>query len=739
MTLAQWQRVKEVTADALELEAAHRGAFVAAACGDDEQVHREVLRLVSEAAKSSTDFLSDPPARLWRTLQQRDSVMPYFSPGQVVAGRFEILQFLNRGGMGEVYLAMDRELRERMALKTIRPAIASSMEVIDRFKQEVSHTRRVTHPNVCRVYDLFSHERSTGDPAWFLTMELLEGQTLGERIATSGPMPMKRALLLIRDMVAALSAAHDMGIVHRDFKPNNVMLVKSGPGTERAVVTDFGLAANVDSPFREIAGTPAFIAPEQAAGGAPGPAADQFSLGLVICEILTGKRPVLDRASPAEARRELESWLSRQPLLNSRARSTIARCLAFQPTGRFGNVRDVIDVIDGSKERRRARALAWMAAAATMVAVVVAGVASADWGDRLTDARRLTPETDYSSSPSLSRNGKWVAYSSNRGEAGNLDIWLDSASGGAARRLTTNPAQDTDPTIAPNGKSVAFRSERDGGGIYLADANGSAERSLVRGGRSPVFSPDGRFIAYWTGDADDSVPSGQLYITSPSGGLPRRLVSDFLVARYPAWSPDGQYLVFEGCRANTEFFPACNEFWIARTDGGAVVNTGTLAALQAKNVLLSQFSHQKAWRDGRIFFGARRSTIDALWEVTISSKDMRIIGTPRQVTPGETREYDPSLGASSIAALGRLSGALHVWRIALDPTGGPARATKLTDAPFGECCPAAASDGQSLFFTRRLNGVKDLFRKDLVSGAESLALTSPEEKSWPVPTKMEHG
>ena len=735
MTFAQWQRVKETTADALELEAAHRAGFVAAACGDDPRVQREVLRLVSEAAKSSDDFLSDPPARLRLLLKQQELTTPFFSAGQVVAERFEILQFLNRGGMGEVYSAMDLALQEKVALKTIRPSIASSEEAIDRFKQEVRHTRRIAHPNVCRVYDLFCHVSPSGAPAWFLTMGLLEGQTLGERVATGGPLPMKRALPLIQDMVAALSAAHEMGIVHRDFKPNNVMLVAPAPGRERAVVTDFGLAAHVDSLSRDASGTPAYIAPEQAAGGAPGPAADQYSLGIVICAILTGKPPVLDRASPVEAKNQLESWLALQPrtLLNSHARSTVARCLAFEPKRRFASVRDVIPALDGSKERRRAKVFAWTAVAAAALAAALALVASADWGDRVSNARRLTSETDYSNSPSLSRDGQWIAYSSNRGEAGNPDIWLDSVRGGSARRLTSNPAADTDPAIAPDGNSVAFRSEREGGGIYLVGADGSGEGLLVEGGRNPVFSPDGRSLAYWTGEANDSVPSGHLYVIPVPEGPARRLAPDFLAARYPAWSPNGQYLVFEGCRTTSEFFPGCNEFWMARADDSVVANTGVLGALQAQNILL--FSHQKAWRDNRIFFGARQGTIDALWEVALGPKDMRVIGTPRQVTLGDAREFEPSLSASSEAAFGRLSGALHIWRLALNPSGEPARPTKVTDAPLGECCPAATRDGQSLFFTRRLQTVKDLFRKDLATGTESLVFASPEEKSWPVPNK----
>lgn len=304
MTATQWQRVKDVTADALECVAAKRAEFLAHACGDDPEVYSEALRLVSQSDTNDV-FLADPPLRLKQFLQQPST--PYFSAGQVVAGRFEILQFLNRGGMGEVYSAMDLELKEKVALKTIHPAIASSPSVIERFKQEVRQARRISHTNICRVYDLFSDEGSSGKPIWFLTMQLLEGCTLAERLAEVGPLPLDRALPIIRDMVHALSAAHDLGIVHRDFKPNNLMLVRQAQGLERAVVTDFGLAQGMDSELRDVVGTPAYMAPEQAAGGATTPAADQFSLGLVICELLTGTIPTLDRTDAAAAKRELQS------------------------------------------------------------------------------------------------------------------------------------------------------------------------------------------------------------------------------------------------------------------------------------------------------------------------------------------------------------------------------------------------------------------------------------------------
>ena len=171
-----------------------------------------------------------------------------FAPGQVLADRYRIVRFIAQGGMGEVYEAEDRELGERVALKTIRPEVAGQEGTLERFKREVQLARKVTHPNVCRLFDLGVHRIGGPDgetiEVRYLTMELLEGETLAQRIKRVGRMSTAQALPVVRQMAAALGTAHDAGIVHRDFKSSNVMLVAGREG-ERAVVTDFGLAHGI--------------------------------------------------------------------------------------------------------------------------------------------------------------------------------------------------------------------------------------------------------------------------------------------------------------------------------------------------------------------------------------------------------------------------------------------------------------------------------------------------------------
>ncbi len=229
---------------------------------------------------------------------QRPGTSSALAVGELLAGRYRVLRFIGNGGMGEVYEAEDCELHERVALKTILPEIARQPESIQRFKREIQLARKVTHPNVCRIYDLVYHETTI-----FLTMEMLEGETLAQRLLRTGAMTTEVAFPLVAQIVAGLAAAHRAGIVHRDLKCSNVMLVatKARDAEIRAVIMDFGLArrnavgddpAGLNSTTQAITGTPAYMAPEQVEGRAVTSAADIYALGIVMYEMVTGRSPV---------------------------------------------------------------------------------------------------------------------------------------------------------------------------------------------------------------------------------------------------------------------------------------------------------------------------------------------------------------------------------------------------------------------------------------------------------------
>ncbi len=305
---------------------------------------------------------------------------PVFAGGETIAGRYRILRFLAQGGMGEVYEAEDSELRQKVALKTISPRAGDvDPDAVDRFKREIALARTVTHPNVCRIFELGQHQPPApagappGTPApppiTFLTMELLEGETLAALLLRRGRLSTAEALPLVQQMAQALAAAHRAEIVHRDFKSENVFLVPvaggqatgrtAGPpkAPRRVVVTDFGVArGGAGDRFASqvtgagIVGTPSYMAPEQVEGGAITTAADVYSLGIVIYEMVTGRLPFegpnplstavkrLREAPPPPHVHvpDLEAWWEK----------AILRCLERDPAKRFASPDDLVAALE---------------------------------------------------------------------------------------------------------------------------------------------------------------------------------------------------------------------------------------------------------------------------------------------------------------------------------------------------------------------------------------------------------
>src|SRR6266567_2970563 len=207
-----------------------------------------------------------------------------FLPGTLLAGRYRIIGLLGRGGMGEVYRASDLTLGQAVALKFLPEGAIEDEQTLERFHGEVRVARLVSHPNVCRVYDIGEVE---GMP--YISMEYVDGEDLASLLLRIGRLPSDKAIETARKLCAGLAAAHDRGVIHRDLKPQNIMMNKRG----EVVIMDFGLAAIADqlSGAEARNGTPAYMSPEQLKGSAVTVRSDIYALGLVLYELFTGKRP----------------------------------------------------------------------------------------------------------------------------------------------------------------------------------------------------------------------------------------------------------------------------------------------------------------------------------------------------------------------------------------------------------------------------------------------------------------
>jgi serine/threonine protein kinase/tetratricopeptide (TPR) repeat protein len=453
------------------------------------EVPRGAPRPAAEEASQLTEHLGpgEPPAAAFRPVSPAASpphsavAAPppppgaHVAEGDVLANRFRIVRFIGHGGMGDVYEAEDLELGERVALKTVRPEIAHLDGAIDRFRREIQLARKVTHPNVCRIFDVFRHRpeggagpgapggsggvggsagaegsvspgfaagsavpgtahggggagsvgtpdtrgasggrSGSGGTAWrpgeitFFSMELLLGETLEQRLRNGGRMAPAAALPIARQVADGLTAAHRAGVIHRDFKPGNVMLCGAGEpgvtrptadsaaaaGEPRAVITDFGLARTYGEGdgltlHGAMLGTPSYMAPEQVTGGEVTAATDIYALGCVLYEMITGTPPFVGANSFSTAFKRVQEDprppREHVPDLDPAWDAAILRCLERAPADRFAQACDVGVALAGEAiapgPRRRRRpprrgwrpgALAALAAAAAVLVVLAA-------------------------------------------------------------------------------------------------------------------------------------------------------------------------------------------------------------------------------------------------------------------------------------------------------------------------------------------------------------------------------
>jgi serine/threonine protein kinase len=412
MDPARWRRVEEIYQAAAERKPEERAAFLAVACAGEEELRHEVESLL---AQPSADGMLDRPA--W------EPQAPQLATGQQVS-HYQIQEKLGEGGMGVVYRAYDTQLRRPVALKILPPEYASDPERRSRLLREARAASALHHPNIVGI-----HEVGSDGGVDFIAMEFIEGKTLGDIIPARG-LPLGKALNYAVQIASGLAKAHAAGVVHRDLKPGNIML--TGDGLVKLL--DFGLAQRVElaeghettlTMQGEIAGTPAYMSPEQAEGKALDGRSDIFSFGAVLYEILTGRR-AFEGDSTASI---LAVVLREEPppmgeRIPSDVQKIIVRCLRKEPARRFQHAGDVkveleelVAESDSGRPRDRTtsrpnrRGLRIWAAGIAAVALLAA-LAGAWWLERGTSAEDLKAVALTSSShanyPSFSPDGTKV-------------------------------------------------------------------------------------------------------------------------------------------------------------------------------------------------------------------------------------------------------------------------------------------------------------------------------------------
>jgi eukaryotic-like serine/threonine-protein kinase len=686
-------------------------------------------------------------------------------------GPYEILAPLGAGGMGEVYKARDKRLNRVVAIKILRSDFVPHANLAERFIREAKSASALNHPNIVSIYDVFQHEGVD-----CLVMEYVTGATLQALIPRAG-MRWKEALRIAVQVADGLRRAHSAGIIHRDIKPSNVMVPDGGP----VKILDFGLAtlsaagltgddatltARPLTKEGAVVGTISYMSPEQAQGKSVDARSDIFSFGSMLYEMLTG-RPAFKEDSDVgtlaailhnDPPPPLASPGVPQPLVR-----VLFRCLQKKPEDRWQDIGDVKQLLedivkdceapaDAQSGTRgptasRARQFLWPAIAASCaVGALLAyyipqlwpGSGSSSRAHKDVVFRMLTTDGGLTGYPAISRDGKFVAFASDRSQGNNLDIWVQQIGGGEPIRLTSDPADESDPDFSPDGGIIAFRSEKDDGGIYTVPSLGGTPVLLAPLGHDPRFSPDGRWVAYSVGGEALSNPgSAGVFIISARGGVPRAIHAEMATATHPVWSPNSDRLLVLGRQDGNAPVLQQLDWWILPIEGGSPQRTGVYARLQAQNLKETKFPQTFPipldWRQeagDRILFNALSGEADNLWEIGLQGT-----GAAQPLTRGPGLQRHASWSADAqrlIFAAEELN--FNVWLQPLDATTGASRGslTRLTNEVSEQLTPSISWDGTKIAYERHGPDHWSLSIRDLAPDRERKILSS----RWLLTTRL---
>ena len=741
MTRDRWSVISRIYHEASARPADDRDQFVRDASAGDADVERQVRSLLANSSDDS--FLRTAVPLDWRDGQ--------FTPPIERVGPFEVRGLLGFGGMGEVYRAHDASLGRDVAIKILPRQFIADRDRMARFEREARVLATLNHPNIAAIYGVEvvpPEPDAAGSGLRAMVLELVEGETLAERLQR-GAVPLSEALAIARQVIDALDAAHEKGIVHRDLKPANIKIRPDAV----VKVLDFGLSKALDvasAPEERsvtpatghtaeglVLGTPAYMSPEQARGQSVDKRTDVWAFGCVLYEMLAGVAPFHgDTVSDT-----ISAILTREPDLSALPRATplhvrrlIERCLVKDARRRL---RDIADAGADLDERSvvfalppRSSVLSRRVLAALAVVLLVAAAswfAAARFAQRDSSElretgvlERLTYDTGLTSMPAVSPDGQLIAYSSDRGGRGDLDIWVQQTGGGPPLRLTTDPADDHWPQFAPDGKQIVFRSERGGGGVYVVPALGGPERLVIAAGRNPRFSPDGTQLAYWAGQfrGPASEHASALFTIPLAGGAPHRIASGFEVARDPVWAPDGRSLVFLGRGDRQRPVAETFDWWWAPLDGRSPVKTGMFeSGLLKETIAFQGEGSPAAWTAEGVLFTAESN----LWLVPLSVENGRPTAPPKRLTTVTGRAEAPSIDRDGSVVFAVTQSQRVIERVSVDPQQAePKPLVVYTDNRTVALRAGTSADGATMVFDQGFQNYREIWIRDTRTGRQHM-------------------
>lgn len=759
-TKENWQQIKELFHFALELAPAERAVYLDTACAGNDSLRQEVESLLQVHEKAG-DFIDSPAYELAAEMLASGEE---FKSGDTL-GHYQIRHVLGQGGMGRVYLAEDTKLKRNVALKVLPLSNAGDEETRRRMLREARAAAALDHPNICAIYEVGEESGRS-----YIAMQYLKGETLDARMM-KGRLSCNDALQIAMQVADALADAHAHNIVHRDIKPANVLLTDRG----QAKVLDFGLAkivsesfgatgeANTNSLLTQpgmIVGTVPYMSPEQVRSEPVDARSDIFSFGIVLYEMLSGRRAFV-RASVAET---ISAILSQDPpavaefndSVPDELQRIVMKALKKDRNARYQNVHEMLDDLrkiemgatgllpaklanrsshsdqgktilipettaDGTRvetnetERRslpgaesRIKSKTWKVIIGLISLVAVTAVAFALWRflpgrpdsspkPATLRATQVTTWTGLDIYPAVSPNGNEIAYSSDHD--GSFEIYVKPLTPGSReRQITSDEQQNFQPAFSPDGQSIAFYSKTRGG-IWVVPAPGGRARQITAFGSDPAWSPDGGLIAFQSdaltdlgAQASPAQPPSTIWVVSPTGNAePTRITqtsSPLGGHGAPAWSPDGQRIVF--CVSDY----AATSVWTVSSTGG-----------EAKQIVNYAFDPVYAPDGESIYYG----TLLGLWQIRVSPSSGEPVGEPEQLTSGSAeklRHFAFSADGKKIAYTALLTNS-NIWSVPLasasnEEVGPPVPLTQ--NRTFRNALPAFSPDGKRIAFNTQSAG-----------------------------------